>query len=304
MTYGQIRLQLTQEYPAVSVEILDGWIQERYTEILDLLSWKRQEAESVFQAPDSYATGTVAATRGSTAVVGTDTVFTTQMSGLIIRIADDESYYQFQQTSATGGTLDRAYEGPTGTGYSFRIDQSLFTMPAEARHIVAVRPLHDLKHPLEVVTPGELGRISPQRTVYGTPRYVAATWDAFTDPPVLQFELFPIPSSPNAGGDTLSWAVSYQFDAAEIDPMQTSVSLLPWVRPAALKEGVRANVARSMKDYAGAVAFEARMASLVQAMLRINALQRGPQTIRTAPQFRRQVPNFYRRGPKHEGYTG
>ena len=76
MTYGQIRLQIQQENPDLSVDLIDGWIQERYTEILDALSWKRQEAESVFQAPDSYATGTVDLTRGGNAVSATGTTET------------------------------------------------------------------------------------------------------------------------------------------------------------------------------------------------------------------------------------
>ena len=69
MTYGQIRLLLTKALPGVDEELISGWIQGRYQRILDTISWKRQEAESILQAPASYAIGTITATQGSSSIV-------------------------------------------------------------------------------------------------------------------------------------------------------------------------------------------------------------------------------------------
>ena len=65
MTYGEIRLHLAKALPGVDPELIIDWIQGRYTRILDALSWKRQETESVLQSPARYAIGTVALTQGS-----------------------------------------------------------------------------------------------------------------------------------------------------------------------------------------------------------------------------------------------
>jgi hypothetical protein len=46
MTYGDIRFRLAQLLPGVSHDLIDGWIGERYTEILDRLKWQRRDASA------------------------------------------------------------------------------------------------------------------------------------------------------------------------------------------------------------------------------------------------------------------
>lgn len=308
MTYGELRLRLQKLCAGVDTELIDGWIQDRYTEVLDMLPWKRQEGESIIQAPLSYATGTVAATQGSATITGLGTTWSPTMDGLMIRINNTSEYYQFTQVSATSATLDRAFEGVSASDLAYRIDQNVYLMPDNARIIRQVRAMHNRGIPLEIITPGELNRISASRNLYGTPKYAAATWDNFSDPPQLQLELFPVPDCADSGGNLLSWGVDYIFDAAELDPDQTSVSLLPFVRPAVLIEGVQANALMPRPgtpgDLAGAAAHETRFKVLAGQMAQINAQQRGNQTIRLAPELRRQTPPRYRRGPLHRGYTG
>lgn len=41
MTYGQIKLRLTQAFPGVSLDLIEGWINDRYQEILGELPWTR-----------------------------------------------------------------------------------------------------------------------------------------------------------------------------------------------------------------------------------------------------------------------
>jgi hypothetical protein len=290
------------------MELIDGWIQDRYTEVLDALPWKRQEADSVIQAPATYNTGTVTTTQGSASIVGLGTVWSAAMNGLMIRINNTQEYYQFTFVSGTTATLDRSYEAPSGTGRTYRIDQNIFLMPSNARIVREVRPMHDREKPLEMVTPSELNRIAGTRTFYGTPRYVAATWDNFSNPPQLQLEFYPVPDCPDTGSNLLSWSVDYIFDAADIDPEATSFSLLPFVKPAVLIAGVQASSLMPRPGYdgnlPGAEAHEAQFKALLATMAQINALQRGPQAIRLAPELRRQTPPRYRYGPCHKGYTG
>lgn len=308
MTYGALCLRLQKLLPGTDQELIEGWIQDRYTQILDKLSWKRQEAESTIQAPQSYTTGTISATQGSATITGVGTTWDPAMDGLMIRIDNKPEYYQFTYVTATSGALDRPFEASSATGLTYRIDQNIFLMPANARIIRAVRPLHNRGIPLEIVTPGELNRLAAQRNFYGTPKYAAPTWDNFSDPPQLQLELFPVPDCPDSSSNLLSWSVDYIFDAADLDPEVTSASLLPFVRPAALIAGVTSSALMprpgSDGNLAGAEAHDAEFNNLVAQMAQINAQQRGPQTIRLAPELRRQTPPRYRRGPWHSGFNG
>jgi hypothetical protein len=380
MTYGQIRLRLSQMAAGVPIELLDGWLQDRYTQMLDELPWKRLEGEIVLQSPPSYQVGTVTATQGSASIVGAGTVWTPAMTGLMIRIACGQEFYTFTYVSAEGATLDRPYEGSTssitgsaigaaGTGYqpgdtfwitggdslamgivetigaggavatyalsnngnlytvqngvatttsglgvgftldittvgassglSYRIDQNIFVLPVEARVLRGVRSFHPQRD-LDIISPGELNRIAPGRLVYGTPRYAVQTWDATTNPPQLQLELYPVPSSPDGLGNTLSFAADCIFDPDAIDPTQTTVSLLPWARPAALINGVQADIAKWQKDWQGAAVFKTDFKELLKQMAQINALQRGPMAMNLAPELKGRGAGFGLHRRKHQ----
>jgi hypothetical protein len=312
MTYGQIKLQLQKQLPGVDLELIEGWIQGRYTRILDSMSWKRQEAESVIQAPFSYAVGTLTATQGSVVITSDDlttpTVFTAAMDGRTIRIGNTNEYYQFTYVSPTVGNLDRGYEGPDTTAASYRIDQAIFLMPSNARIIRQVTPLHNKNRPLDIVPPSELNRLASGRTTYGTPQWAAATWDNFSDPPQLQLELYPIPDCPDSTSTVLSWAIDYIYEEAELDSDATTVSLKPFVRPACLMEGVKADAMRPRPNWAGdlnaAMAYETEYEKLLGQMQMINAQQRGPQYIQLADNLKRRARPRYGRGPRHVGWPG
>lgn len=296
MTYGQIKMQLQKLLPGVDQELIEGWIQGRYQRILDTISWKRQEAESVISAPASYQVGTVTATQGSNAISSdgtTPTVWTAAMNGRMVRIGNGTEYYQFTYVSPTSATLDRTYEGVSTTAAAYRIDQNVFLLPTNARIIRGVRPLHDRWRPLEMVTPGDLNRLSSFRNLYGTPSCVAQTWDNFSDPPQLQLEFFPVPSSPNPQSQLLSWAVDYIFEEAELDKDGSTATLKPFARPAAIMAGVQADAMRPRPQWPGDIAssqlFEADYKTLVEQQLMINAQQRGPTGIKLAKHLRRQV---------------
>lgn len=379
MTYGQIRLRLSQMAPGVPLELIDGWLGDRYTQILDLLPWKRLEGETVIQSPASYQAGTVTVTQGSAAIAGSGTNWTSALTGLMIRINSGPEFYTFTYVSSAGGTLDRPYEASTnsittstvgapGSGYqpgdlfwitagsggagivqsvgaggsvltyaitssgngfsvqngvatttnhagvgftinitsvgvssglSYRIDQNIFLLPADCRVLRGVRSFHPGRS-LILVSPGEMNRIAPGRQTYGIPRWASQTWDANTDPPIMQLELYPIPSSPDPLDNTLSFSVDYIYDQGDLDPTQTSFSLLPWARPSALVKGVQSDIADWQEKLTLGQAHEAKFAALVKQMAMINALERGPMALRLAPELRGRHggPVSYHRG-KH-----
>lgn len=304
MTYGKLRLAIQKENVGADLELLDGYIQGRYTEILDGLAWKRQEAETVIQAPASYATGTVTATQGSTNITGVGTTWTDDMTGLMIRVDSQEEYYQFTFVDATHATIDRGYEQPDGAGLTYRVDQAVFLLSADCRILRNVKPLHFGGRPLKRMTPGELDAYAPQRTTYGTPEIYAPTWDSFSDPPQMQVELYPIPDVPDSNGALLSWVADYIFEQPDITPGSTASSLLPWVRPAALKAGVKADVLRLAENYTGAAEYEKRFEELVVIMAKNNAYQRGAQEIRVDPAYGRRDRNFSTSWPVNRPWDG
>ena len=40
-TFGELRFRLSKLVPGVDLDLLDGWIMDRYQEILDVLPWSR-----------------------------------------------------------------------------------------------------------------------------------------------------------------------------------------------------------------------------------------------------------------------
>jgi len=311
MTYGQIKMQLQKLLPGVDQELIEGWIQGRYTRILDAISWKRQETSVVIQAPASYATGTITANQGSNVITSDGspaTVFTSAMTGRMIRIAESSEFYQFTFVNATTGNLDRGYEGPSTTGATYRIDQAVYLLPSNARILRQVTPLHDRERPIPIVPPSELNRLAGTRNSYGTPIWAAQTWDSTSDPPLLQVELYPIPDCPNSSSNLLSWAINYIYDQTELDPDGTGVTLKPFVRPSCLIEGVKADAMRPRPNWPGdpnaAQAYEQEYEKLLGQMQMINAQQRGPQQIQFADNLKRRARPRYGRGPKHVGWPG
>ncbi len=292
MTYGQLRLRLSKLAPSLDLELIDGWIGDRYTEILDTLPWKRAEAEITLQSPASHQESIAAVAQGSIVMSGSGTRWTNDLVGSLVRVANGPEFYIVAQVmNPTEIILDRPYEGASAlSGTSYRVDRNTFAMPSEARIIRAVRPLHS-GVPITLTTPGDLNRRFPRRTEYGMPRYAAPTWDTQSDPPMLQVELYPIPDSPAPTGETLAFAVDYIYDPTPPDPTQTSASVMPWVRTSALLAGVRAEIARHQGNLAGAQDYEARFTKLVDQMAMINALQRGPQALRRAPELRGHNPS-------------
>lgn len=400
-TYGQLRLAIQKANPGIDVELIDGWIQDIYQEIiLNSQSWKRLEQEIVIQSPPSYSVGTCTVVQGDATVTVQDGTWTPEMEGRLIRFgigtttgslttygsatAGNTEYYQFHFVDAGTCELDRPFEGTTasivassvsnpgsgylpgdvfyvtggnglangtvlttglngqvasynitapgnnyavgialtsggsGAGFSiditavggtanapYRIDQNVFVLPANTRLIRGVRPMHDNLKSLDCWVPGELNRKAPQRLEYGTPQVYTQAYDTNSSPPRLQVELYPIPSSPDAIGNTLSFVVDIIADAAPLDPNVTSFSLLPWVHTSALKEGVQAKIERILKkdlQLAGAAAAE--MVDSINKMKNVDARQRGPQRIRIAAEYLGNSKQFYRKGPWHEGWPG
>src|SRR3954467_3781006 len=106
MTYGDIRFRLVKLLPGVDHDLLDGWISDRYQEILDRLSWQRRDVQSVIQIPAPISTGTVALSGGSGNVTGTGTGWASAITGSGLYISGRNEYYEVTWVSSTSLQLD------------------------------------------------------------------------------------------------------------------------------------------------------------------------------------------------------
>lgn len=272
-TYGQLRMEIAQLAPDKSLDTIDGFLRERYTEILDRLNWSRLQAQSVLTSPASYATGTISVTNGSNAITGSATVWTAAMTGRVIRINAESDYYGFTYVSPTSATLDRAYTGTTAAGLSYRVDQPLYSLPADVRILDSVRCTTSPRA-LEEMSAAEANEMWPSRNVYGTPQYYVRYMDAATDPAVMQIELLPVPET------VLTFPIWYTYDAAP--PTSSATNLLTWVRNGALKAGVLADL-----GVGDTTRWDRRFEELVGRM-QVNEYRRvGPQRLKqSVPEHR------------------
>src|SRR5215469_10671038 len=118
-SYGDIRHRVVKEVPGIDLLLIDGYLSDRYTSILDKLRWNRQKTQYVFQTTAPYSTGTLTLTNASNAVVLAGGTFTNAMSGLSLLVGGRNEPYTFTYTGATTGTLDRPFEGDTLSTYTF-----------------------------------------------------------------------------------------------------------------------------------------------------------------------------------------
>jgi hypothetical protein len=266
-TYGDVRFRLAKAYPTVDPDLIDGWIDDRYRAILDALQWQRRRVEAILQTTAEYATGTVAVTQGSTAVTGTDTVWTAAMSGRGFRVDGRDEIYTFTRTGDTTGTLDRAYEGDDDADATYRIFQQIYALPAACR---LVESFEDL----DTMSRAELSAAAPGRPENGTPE----VWAPYPDTAagLVQVELYPIPD------ESVGIPYSYFADAADLSAGATSAALLPWVRPAALIAGATADILRHLKEWQGAREYEGTYEARVADMRRSDAASRPAAAIRMA----------------------
>jgi hypothetical protein len=244
VTYGDLKFRLTQMFPGVSLDLIEGWIGDRYAEILGELPWQRQRVTGILQTVAPYATGTVTLTNGSTTVTGSGTVFTSAMTGRGLRVTGRDEIYEFTYVSGTSGTLDRAYEGTTGSGKAYKIFQQVYVLPSDAR-MLDDNAFESFPYgPLTRMHRSQLDQSAPGRTAFGIPEIWAPYMDDGSTPPRLQVELYPIPDR------VIGIPFTY---SAEFSSLSTTSQILQvWMQPTALLEGTAAKILRWKGDAAGA----------------------------------------------------
>src|ERR1700690_775250 len=205
MTYGQLKLRLTQMFPGVSLDPLEGWAGDRYSEILGELPWSRLDATAILETVAPYVTGTVAVTAGSAAIALTGGTWISSMTGRAVRVAGDNAFYSFSYSSATTGLLDRPYEGTTATAAAYSIYQSVYPLPADCRLLADNAFGRMVRFPQ-----AHLNESDPLRVATGTPTVWTSYMDDLSTPPNMQVEIWPAPS------EAIGIPYTYSADAGDL----------------------------------------------------------------------------------------
>jgi len=293
MTWGQLRLQLQTSAPAISLDLLDEWLNTRYTAVLEATDWIGLKAHAMVQTLAAYQSGadSITATVGSNAVTGLGTAWTNAITGLKFYIPGETVIYTATWVSGTSLTLDRPFEGingtdPAGTVYAaqaYVFMQNVYPLPADCRSIVTVLdPFTDL--PMQPFTKDGMDASAGNRATIGYPK----AWAEYDDspevsPPVLhQIELYPPPV------DARGFPLEYLRAAFSFDGTNTASSPLPFVSGAVLLHGVRADIALHMELYTKATGYEAQYERELQRLLLVEHAQRRTKTaMKMAARFTR-----------------
>lgn len=259
MTYGQLKFQLTKAYPGVDLDLIEGWIDQRYAEILGELPWSRQEVTAVLQTIAPYSTGTVTISAGSSAIALAGGAFTPAMTGMAFSVTGESDVYGFTYGSEAAGTLDRPYEGALAfaPGAAFTIFQHVYPMPANCRMLedtaftnFGFGPLvrmarSQFNRSCPIASPGNAATADTQVDL-GIPGIWTSYMDDGSTPPNMQVQLYPAPDK------VYGIPFEYVSDPGALSGESTSLILQVWMQPAALVQGVTALIKAHLKDLPGA----------------------------------------------------
>jgi hypothetical protein len=278
-TFGEIRHLVTVAFKDFAgrdpnPDLVDAYITQRYEQILDRLSWSRQSIISTLTVTAPYTTGTVAVSQGGTAVTLTGGTWTSTMNGRAIRISHRNEYYEFTFVSASGGTLDRPYEGASETAAGYSIYQNVYALPADCRMIDG---LHSYgMGPLDRKSLSELRALTWSGNVTGTPRYWSSYMDDTSDPPRMQVMIYPYPDR------VAALEIAYTAEVATFSG--TSSSLRPWIRTGPLMAGALSDLCLP-KFIAEHREYEALYERKLGEMIQEDARRSGPGRVQIADRY-------------------
>lgn len=257
MTYGGLKLRLTQAFPGISLDLIEGWANDRYQEILAELPWFRQKIQAVLQTRAPYTTGTVSVAAGSSAITLAGGAWNSGMIGFF-RVTGQNGSYKFTYASPTTGNLDRPYDGPTATGAGYSIYQTIYMLPADCR-LLDEDAFCSPSWPMKRFTHEQISASDPTAAMNGTPAAWAQYMDDGSTPPRIQVQIWPIPDAVHS--------LPYTYQSTGGDLTSEATILQVWMQPAALHEGCVARIKAHLKDYQGAT-FHAALAEKALKVMR------------------------------------
>jgi hypothetical protein len=299
------------------LDIVDEFINSRYSTVLESTDFIGLKAHTSIATTAAYQSGadTVALMAGTNAVTGTGTQWTvTAKTGQKFYIPGDQAVYTIEVMSDTFLALDRAY-APRGSdplytaypGCAYVLMQDLYLLPADCRSIVTVLdPRTNL--PLTPFTKDGLDAAAGPRTRIGYP----TAWAEYDDTPESTQSddapgLFPVLHRIQLSPPPLqaaAYVTEYLRAAAMFDGRTLSAFPLPFVSPAAILAGVRADIALYNGELAKAAGYEKLFQNELAKLLQVEHAQRRVKTaMRMADRFTRHRLQRVNRGYPAHGWA-
>lgn len=312
-TWGQIRLLLSKSSPGVDQELIDGYLNSRYEQILEAADWEGIKEEATVETTAAYqsTTDTANFTAGSTAFTLSGAVFQPAWVGMKLFVPGQTVNYTIVDTLQ----LDRPYELPsssaTATGQKYTIFQDVYDLPDDCRTVVKDSVMNpQTGFPMTQLSRRQLDRSAGIPVTIGYPEIFAVHGDSpETDTPILhQIQFYPPPQS--------AWGIAIEIvrSGAGFDGTNTGDGPLPWISDTALKEGVEADIcaylAKQEPEKAAAYlmvakAHEAKYQEEKLTLLRVEFQQRRPQaSLMMATRFTRHRLERAARGLRTEWRGG
>jgi hypothetical protein len=315
LTWGQIRLNVLTTSPGVPLDIVDEFINSRYSTILESSDWIGLKAHTTIQTTAAYQSGadTVTATAGATAIIGAGTAWTADQTGLEFYIPGDNVTYTVEWITPTLFALDRPYEGkggaPIGTqiaGSPYVLMQDTYPMPIDCRSIVTVLdPRTSL--PMRSFTKDGLDAAAGMRATIGYP----ASWAEYDDTPegqplntggpqpvLHQIQFFPPPL------EARGFPLEYLKAAQGFDGQTLTASPLPFISPTVILAGVRADVALWQEKFAQAAGYQKLYEAELQKLIFVEHTQRRVKVaMRMQQRFTRHRLQRVNRGYPAHGWA-
>lgn len=200
----------------ITIAQINGQVADSHRRMAEAYAWSYRKRETLIQTVASYATGTIAATAGSSTVVGTGTAFTAAMVGRAIRIPGDTTFFYVQAfTSPTALVIGDAngavkpWVAASVTGQRYSIFQHQFAVPATVAQILS----KTREWPLSETTVDDIDASDPQRQTTGRPdRWTWARANLDTTPTEFRYiELWPVPI------EATSYRMRYLIEPPELE---------------------------------------------------------------------------------------
>jgi hypothetical protein len=263
------------------------WLNDRYRQIWGAVPWNFAKKNAILQTTAEITSDSVTVTNGSTTVTETtsDGKWTSSVVGREFRADSDNEYYTISAYSNANPdtiTLDRAYEGTTGTVHGYTIFQRIYTLANDVGQILTMTDLNH-QRPLECVSQQELDYVDPNRGTYGEPRWYAPIGRDSND--IQQVELSFIPDE--------AYGISYSYVQEAPYITGGEAKLVPQVFQSLLKHGWKADYWHWRCAFEDARGAEQAYAGQEELLFQYELNQMIAREMQNEPPKRMQLANQY-----------
>lgn len=196
-TFGQIWNKVLLYAPGTPVPLVQQMVKNAYQRAIDMHYWSDLLADGELVVKDSYSTGTVGVTEGSTTVSSSGATWTAGHVGMQLAVDDagGQPYYTVTATTTDAITIDRAYEGETDSSSTYVVGDYYLEFPSDLGVLDDVRELNNewrLRRPYH--QQNYLDLVDADRSQSGSPiLYVAAPPRIASGVSYPRYEFWPKP---------------------------------------------------------------------------------------------------------------